>query len=407
MRARRRTAAVAVVLLGLCATLLVAPVTATAGNGIDQQVSDAGDALDAANARVSRSLKRYQAIRAKLTTAQERSARTGSAATQALASATAAATRAGIARAELQASQANLTRLQGQLDSTNGDLADLARLMYQQGPLNEMDVILNSSSPGDLMTRITTADAISRSKQAAIARLTEARTAVAREAAHLQQLRAEAVRQEREAEQELASARSSRAQARAAEREAFQLARKSRIALADAMQYKRTVANRYRTLKRQQARIARLAAMAARRTGDTPVGALVWPIDGGTVSEGPGPRVHPVYGYRSCHTGIDIRGGTGTPIKAAADGTVVAITNGGPYGLATLLSHDGGLATFYAHQSQVKVKEGERVEAGDVIGEVGTSGWVTGPHLHFEVHVDGKPYDPRGWFGGERKPIDC
>lgn len=393
--------------LGLLATLLVTPSVAFAENGIDGKVADAGEALDAANARVSRALKRYQSIKAKLTAAETRSARTGNAANQALARATAAATKAGIARSELEVARGNLRRLQGQLDSTNGDLSDLARLMYQQGPLNEVEVVLDSRSPGDLMTRLITADAISRNKRAAVVRLTQTRMAVARETARLEQLRARAIEQERQAESELASARQARAQARAAEREAFVLTRRSRQALANAMQYKRTVATRYRALKRQQARIAKLAALAARRTGDSPVGSLIWPIDGGAVTEEPGPRTHPVYGYRSCHTGIDVRGSTGTPIKAAADGVVVSITNGGPYGLATLIAHDGGMATFYAHQSQVNVKEGDRVQAGEVIGEVGTSGWVTGPHLHWEVHLDGKPYDPRGWFGQQRAPIEC
>ena len=120
-----------------------------------------------------------------------------------------------------------------------------------------------------------------------------------------------------------------------------------------------------------------------------------------------GPRVHPVYGYDSCHTGTDIRGATGTPIHAAAAGTVAMISDGGPYGLATLIAHAGGLTTFYAHQSSVSVSEGQRVEAGEVIGAVGASGWVTGPHLHFEVRLGGTAYDPMGWFGGSKSPISC
>ena len=122
----------------------------------------------------------------------------------------------------------------------------------------------------------------------------------------------------------------------------------------------------------------------------------------------PGPRIHPVYGYKSCHTGVDIRGRLpAPPIHAPADGKVISIENGGPYGLHTVISHGGGLSTMYAHQSRVAVRVGEVVHRGEVIGYVGSSGWVTGPHLHFEVHVNGVPYNPMGWFGGSKAPVSC
>ena len=117
--------------------------------------------------------------------------------------------------------------------------------------------------------------------------------------------------------------------------------------------------------------------------------------------------MHPVYGYKSCHTGVDIRGGAGTPIHAPANGRVIAVLDGGAYGLHTLIDHGGGLVTMYAHQSGTAVRVGQTVARGQVIGYVGSSGWVTGPHLHWEVHVDGVPYDPLGWFGSPRVPVPC
>jgi murein DD-endopeptidase MepM/ murein hydrolase activator NlpD len=92
---------------------------------------------------------------------------------------------------------------------------------------------------------------------------------------------------------------------------------------------------------------------------------------------------------------------------AAASGRVISVDGGGPYGLHTLIGHGAGLSTMYAHQSGVNVSSGQRVRRGQVIGYVGASGWVTGPHLHFEVHVNGVPYEPMGWFGERKHPVDC
>jgi murein DD-endopeptidase MepM/ murein hydrolase activator NlpD len=112
-----------------------------------------------------------------------------------------------------------------------------------------------------------------------------------------------------------------------------------------------------------------------------------------------------VYNYKSCHTGIDLSASSGTPILAARGGHVIW-TNAdlsGPYGNNTLIDHGDGLSTFYAHQSSFNVNPGQRVRSGQVIGYVGTTGYSTGPHLHFEVHINGVPHDPMGWFGGGSK----
>jgi murein DD-endopeptidase MepM/ murein hydrolase activator NlpD len=125
------------------------------------------------------------------------------------------------------------------------------------------------------------------------------------------------------------------------------------------------------------------------------------------VGQGVGSRIHPVYGYRSCHTGVDLGAPSGTPIRVTAAGVVVANASGGPYGNHTLVSHGNGLFSMYAHQSRFGAEEGQSVEAGQVIGYVGSTGYSTGPHLHFEIHVGGTPYDPMGWFGGEKVPVSC
>lgn len=126
-------------------------------------------------------------------------------------------------------------------------------------------------------------------------------------------------------------------------------------------------------------------------------GGLLWPTAGHRTS-GYGFRTHPIYGGRRMHTGVDISGGTGQPIVAAAKGQVVSAGWRGGYGLTVVIDHGGGLHTLYAHQSRLSVSDGEVVGQGEKIGEVGSTGNSTGPHLHFEVRVNGEPRDPMDWY---------
>jgi murein DD-endopeptidase MepM/ murein hydrolase activator NlpD len=124
---------------------------------------------------------------------------------------------------------------------------------------------------------------------------------------------------------------------------------------------------------------------------------MAWPSSGPRTS-GYGYRTHPIYGDRRLHTGIDLGPGSGAPIVAALDGTVIARYFSSSYGNLTVIDHGivGGqpLTTAYAHQSSASVSDGERVRRGQVIGRVGNTGNSTGPHLHFETRVDGDPVDP-------------
>ena len=118
---------------------------------------------------------------------------------------------------------------------------------------------------------------------------------------------------------------------------------------------------------------------------------LIWPVSGPITSP---------YGMRwgRLHAGIDIGAGSGTPIHAAAGGRVVLAGWEGGYGNYTCIDHGGGLATCYAHQSSIAVGAGAGVSQGQVIGYVGNTGHSFGPHLHFEVRVNGSPVDPLGYL---------
>jgi murein DD-endopeptidase MepM/ murein hydrolase activator NlpD len=120
------------------------------------------------------------------------------------------------------------------------------------------------------------------------------------------------------------------------------------------------------------------------------------PIDGARMSSGFGPRRHPILGYNRMHRGVDFAAPTGTPIYAAGDGVVEAITSNRGYGNYVKIRHNGTYSTLYAHLSRFErgLSRGDRVRQGEVIGYVGATGMATGPHLHYEVHRNGDQVNP-------------
>jgi murein DD-endopeptidase MepM/ murein hydrolase activator NlpD len=121
------------------------------------------------------------------------------------------------------------------------------------------------------------------------------------------------------------------------------------------------------------------------------------PVPGG-ISSPFGPRYHPVLHYTRMHSGADMSAGSGTPIHACRAGNVVIAASQGGYGNTVVIDHGGFMATLYGHQSRLNVSVGQHVNAGDVIGYVGSTGMSTGPHLHFEVRLSGNPVDPANYL---------
>jgi murein DD-endopeptidase MepM/ murein hydrolase activator NlpD len=167
------------------------------------------------------------------------------------------------------------------------------------------------------------------------------------------------------------------------------------VALDDLSAQERAGASEIDALQAASAALAaQIRAAQARSTGPsaTPSSAgLIWPVSGPVTSP---------FGWRwgRMHQGIDIGAGTGTPIDAAAAGTVIYCGWEGGYGNLVVIDHGGNLATAYGHQSAIAVTCGQQVGQGQVIGYVGCTGHCTGPHLHFEVRINGEPVDPLGYL---------
>jgi murein DD-endopeptidase MepM/ murein hydrolase activator NlpD len=120
------------------------------------------------------------------------------------------------------------------------------------------------------------------------------------------------------------------------------------------------------------------------------------PVPGGTLGDGFAWRIHPILGVKKFHNGVDFRAPTGSPILAAGDGTVVEISSETGYGKYVRIRHDGGFETTYAHiaSAAAGLKVGQRVTQGQVIAHVGSTGYSTGPHLYYELKVNGRYEDP-------------
>jgi len=118
----------------------------------------------------------------------------------------------------------------------------------------------------------------------------------------------------------------------------------------------------------------------------------------GAVTSGFGRRYHPVLHITRLHAGVDFHASSGTPIHAGADGEVISARYSTSFGNVVILDHGGGIQTLYAHCSRLLVSAGQMVHRGQEIALSGATGLVAGPHLHFEVRVNGQPVNPIGWF---------
>lgn len=125
-----------------------------------------------------------------------------------------------------------------------------------------------------------------------------------------------------------------------------------------------------------------------------------FPLPSGVLTSSFGMRKNPVTGNLVFHNGVDIAAPAGTPVLAAADGTVVVRASDPVYGNYLILRHDGGRETLYGHLRSWRVQLHQQVKSGTIIGEVGSTGQSTGPHLHFEIHEHGVPKNPAGFIKG-------
>ena len=139
------------------------------------------------------------------------------------------------------------------------------------------------------------------------------------------------------------------------------------------------------------------AFLRAQEEAEAAASGFVWPT-AGVVTSGYGNRLHPILGVYRLHAGVDLGTTHGQPVYAARTGIVVAAGPWGGYGNTVVIDHGAGVSSLYAHLSQVAVSAGTIVGSLDLVGNIGSTGLSTGPHLHFEIRLNGTPVDPLGYL---------
>lgn len=304
--------------------------------------------------------------------------------------------------ARLNTTRDRLAQLRARLAASRQLLADRLVALYKDDQPDMVTVVLEANGFADLLDR---ADFIARIGEQDNRVVTQVRDLTGQVNARATEL-AGLEQKARDARNTILAKRNEIAAAKAplvSRQNALVAVRDQRAAALRRIRATRSnLEGRLHTLEGKQAQIQarlRTAALGAPAPGAAgPIrhgsGSFIWPVNGPIVSPF-GPR------WGRMHTGIDIAAGTGTPIRAAAAGTVALIQSegsSGGYGNYTCIQHSGSISTCYAHQSSIGVSGGQQVSQGQVIGAVGCTGHCFGPHLHFEVRANGVPVDPLGYL---------
>lgn len=304
------------------------------------------------------------------------------------------------AMAQLDVAKTRLVKMRSHLKRALSALRDRLVAMYETGTPDVLSVIVGANGYDDLIDRTEYLNRIRGNDEAIVGRVRELRDQVRRTVDRL-----------RGAKDQIEAARDSIAaeeQALASARSAVQQRQSSLVAArGDRVAALKKIRSHEEELDGSVAKIqAKIAAQLA-GYGSVPLpagpirggsGGLIWPVDGAVVS-GFGSRT--INGSYEYHPGIDIAVPSGTPIRAAAAGTVIFTepeASSGGYGNYTCIDHGGGLSTCYAHQETFAVSAGQQVSQGQIIGYSDCTGYCFGPHLHFEVRIDGEVTDPMAYL---------
>lgn len=263
--------------------------------------------------------------------------------------------------------------------------AERFKQSYQIGQVSYLEVLFQSSSFSDFLTRFEFLKRLIENDNQLLAELQAERETLEKKKQELLVAQQNAIntkvqQQQKKEQLQIASTRSQEL--------VRQLER-------DKASYQKALDDLERESKLIEQEIRRLQSKGGQKPSK-----LSWPTPGyNRVTSNYGSRIHPITRVKSFHTGIDIGAPQGHNLLATASGTVLFAGWRGAYGNAIIIDHGGSMSTFYGHLSVISVKAGQTVKMNEVIGKVGSTGWSTGPHVHFEVRLDGEHTNPKPYLG--------
>ena len=306
---------------------------------------------------------------------------------------------------DITLNERQLAEAQKRLEGRESVFYKRVRDIYINGRLSYLDVVIGSKDFSDFANRLEVLKRIIDSDITFINKIKKERADIEAHKQKLEADRAKLVELEKSA-----LAKQAEIEQKKAERNVvLQKAQNDRATAMQAIEELNASSAQVSAMlkERQAARAAAAAAAAAAAQSSGGQGAsdnwvqgtgqLGWPVSG-EITSPYGYRVHPIWGTTIYHSGIDIGVDEGTPVHAADGGVVVWSGWMGGYGYAVVIDHGNGLSTLYGHNSELAVDEGQSVAKGQVISYAGSTGNSTGPHVHFEVRVNGDPVDPMGYL---------
>ena len=375
---------------------------------VDGQLhSAAGDVADA-DAAVVAANNKVLAVRAKLRPAQAAVAAAQAQLATARAKYAAAKKAADEARARAEAAQRAVDAATAYLNRVRAGLVNAAKTAFVDAPEGQLDALVHATDPTSLADSLGLLQQVMDDKTTVLAKVRAARQALALRSAELAKAKAQAAAAQAAASAEVSRIGGLLAAAQRAQAAVVQLQKQEQHALDVARAAANAAKSHYDSLQAESNRLGAIlaaraaaarAAAAARHV--TPSysysgqssGGLIMPV-AGVFSSPFGWRTDPISGFRSFHPGQDIAAPWGTPIYAATSGVVSIAGWVSGYGNYTCINRDPSFATCYGHQSAIFVSVGQSVSQGQHIGNVGSTGYSTGPHLHFEVRINGQVVDP-------------